>query len=67
MYLDLVISGEGVHKTEKLVFGGGVDYQVNLWQIKTIFWTCFVEVGKDNTHSPLPPFFGGTPTLASQF
>ena len=59
MHFDLVISGEGVHKTEKLMFGGGINYQVNFSQRKAIFWTCLVEGSEVNTYSPLSLFFWG--------
>ena len=41
------------------MFGGGINYQVNLWQRKTIFWAGFVVVGEINTYSLLFPLLGG--------
>ena len=54
-----MIPREGVHKTEELMFGGGINFQINLWQRKIIFWTHFVEVGEVNTYSPLFSIFWG--------
>ena len=41
------------------MFEGGVNYQVNLWKRKTIFWRCLIEVSEVNTYSPLSPLIWG--------
>ena len=66
IHLDLVISGEGIHEAKKLMLGSCINYQVNLWQRKIIFWTRLVKVGKVNTYSPLFSLLGAITTLASQ-
>ena len=59
MHLDLVITGEGVHEVEKLVFGGCIYYQVYFRQRKTIFRASLVKVGEVDIYSPLSNFLWG--------
>ena len=61
-----MITGEGIHEVEKLMLGGCISDQVNLWQRKIVFWVDLVEISEINTHSPLPLFLGATKTLLSQ-
>ena len=52
VHTDLVIAGEGVHKTEMFMAGCGVHDEVDPWQREAVLWACFVDVGEVNTESP---------------
>ena len=33
--------------------GGGIHYEVDLWQRETIFWACSIDVSEVDAESPL--------------
>ena len=53
VHTDLVVIGEGVHKTEEFMVCCGVNDEVDPWQREAVLWTCFVDVGEVDTESPL--------------
>ena len=57
VHADLVITGKGIHKTEKFVARGGVHDEVDPWQRETVLWACFVYISEVNTESPLAVCF----------
>ena len=52
VHADLVVTGEGVHETEKFMAGCGVNDEVDPRQREAVFWACFVDVGEVDTESP---------------
>ena len=52
VHADLVVTGEGVHETEKFMAGCGVHDEVDPWQKEAVFWACFVDVGEVDAKSP---------------
>ena len=57
VHADLVVTGEGVHETEKFMAGCGVHDEVDPWQREAVFWACFVDVGEVDTESPFTIHF----------
>ena len=57
VHTDLVVAGEGVHKTEKFMAGCGVYDEVDPRQRETILWACSVDVNEVDTDSPLAVCF----------
>ena len=57
IHTDLVVSGEGVHETEKFMVGCGVHDEVDPWQREVVLWACFVDIGEVNIESPFTIFF----------
>ena len=57
VYTDLVVAGEGIHKTEEFMAGCGVHDEVNPWQREAVLWARFVDVSEVDTESPLAIFF----------
>ena len=53
IHTDLVVAGEGVHKTEEFMVGCGVYDEVYPRQRETVLWTFFVDVSEVDTESPL--------------
>ena len=53
VHADLVVAGEGIHKTEEFMAGGGIHDEVDSQQRETIFWACFVDVSEVDAESPL--------------
>lgn len=52
IHLDLVITGISIQETEVLATRGGVDHPLDARQWERVFWTCLVEVGAVDAHSP---------------
>ena len=53
VHADLVVAGEGIHKTEEFMAGSGINDEVDSWQRETIFWACSVDVNEVDAESPL--------------
>ena len=53
VHTDLVVAGEGVHKTEESVACCGVHDEVDPRQREDVLWACFVDVSEVDTESPL--------------
>ena len=53
VHTDLVVAGEGIHKTEKFIACCSVHDEVDPWQREAFLWACFVYVGEVDTESPL--------------
>ena len=53
VHADLVVAGEGIHKTEKFMAGSGIHDEVDTRQRETVLWACFVNVSEVDTVSPL--------------
>ena len=43
VHADLVVAGEGIHKTEELMAGSGIHDEVDSRQRETVFWACSVS------------------------
>ena len=50
---DLVVAGEGIHKTEEFMAGSGIHDEVDSRQRETVFWACSVDVSEVDAESPL--------------
>ena len=59
VHADLVVAGEGIHKTEEFMAGSGINDEVDLWQRETFFWACSVDVSEVDAESPLAVRFFG--------
>ena len=57
VHADLVVAGEGIHKTKEFMAGCGVYDEVDLRQRETVFWARFVDVREVDAESPLVVFF----------
>ena len=57
VHADLVVAGEGVHKTEEFMACCGVHDEVDPRQRETVFGACFVDVGEVDAEPPLAVFF----------
>ena len=57
VHTDLVVAGEGVHKTEKFMAGSGVYDEVDPRHRETILWARSVDVSEIDTESPLSVCF----------
>ena len=57
VHADLVLAGEGIHKTEKFMVGSGIHDEVDTRQRETVLWACFVDVNEVDAESPLVVFF----------
>ena len=53
VYDDLVVAGEGIHKTEEFMAGSGIYDEVDSRQRETVFWACFVDVSEVDAESSL--------------
>ena len=53
VHADLVVVGEGIHKIEEFMVGGGIHDEVDSRQRETVFWACFVNVSEVDAESPL--------------
>ena len=53
VHTDLVVAGEGIHKTKEFMAGYGVYDEVYPRQRETVLWTCFVDVSEVDTKLPL--------------
>ena len=57
VHADLVVAGEGIHKTEELMAGSGIHDEVDSRHRETVFWACFVDVNEVDAESPLAVHF----------
>ena len=57
VHTDLVVAGEGVHKTEEFMASCGIYDEVDPRQRETVLWAHFVDVNEVDTESPLAVFF----------
>ena len=57
VHVDLVVAGEGIHKTEEFMAGCGVYDEVDLRQRDTVLWACSVDVSEVDAESPLAVCF----------
>ena len=57
VHADLVIAGEGIHKTEEFMADCGVYDEVDPRQRETVFWARSVDVSEVNAESPLAVCF----------
>ena len=57
VHADLVVAGEGIHKTEEFMAGSGIHDEVDLRQRETVLWACFVDVSEVDAKSPLAVCF----------
>ena len=57
VHTDLVVAGEGVHKTEEFMAGCGIYDEVDPLQRETILWARSVDVSEVDTESPLSVCF----------
>ena len=53
VHTDLVVAGEGVHKTEEFMAYCGVHDEIYPRQREAVLWACFVDVSEVDTESPL--------------
>ena len=53
VHTDLVVAGEGIHKTEKFMACCGIHDEVDPRQREAVLWACFVYVSEVDTESPL--------------
>ena len=53
VHADLVVAGEGIHKTEEFMAGCGIYDKVDSRQRETVFWACSVDVSEVDAESPL--------------
>ena len=53
VHTDLVVAGEGVHKTEEFMTGCGIYDEVDLRQRETVLWACSIDVSEVDVESPL--------------
>ena len=51
VHTDLVVSGEGIHKTEEFVARSGIYDEVDSQQRETVLWACFVDVSEVDAES----------------
>ena len=58
MYFNLMITEEGIHEAEKLMLGGRINDQVNLWQKKLSFGQAMLRSVK-SIHTLHLPILGG--------
>ena len=65
VHADLVVVGQGIHKTEEFMAGHGIHDEVDLWQRETIFWARFVDISEVDAESALPFAFLTSTTLAN--
>ena len=57
VHADLVVAGEGIHKTEEFMVGSGINDEVDSRQRETVFWACSVDVSEVDAESPLTVHF----------
>ena len=57
VHADLIVAGEGIHKTKKFMAGSGIHDEVNTRQRETVLWACFVDVSEVDAESPLAVCF----------
>ena len=53
VHTDLIVAGEGIHKTENFMACCSVHDEVDPRQREAVLWACFVYVGEVDTESPL--------------
>ena len=51
VHIDLVVAGEGVHKTKEFMASCGVYDEVDSRQRETVLWACFVDVSEVDIES----------------
>ena len=51
-HTDLVVAGEGIHKTEEFMARSGIYDEVDSRQRETVLWACFVDVSEVDAGSP---------------
>ena len=52
VHTDLVIAGEGIHKTKEFVARSGIYDEVDSRQRETVLWARFVDVSEIDAESP---------------
>ena len=57
VHTDLVIAGEGVHKTEQFMAGCGIYDEVDPRQRETVLWACSIDVSEVDAESSFAVFF----------
>ena len=57
VHTDLVVAGEGVHKTKEFMVGYGIYDEVNPRQREIVLWACSVDVSEVDAESPFDVFF----------
>ena len=57
IHADLVVVGEGIHKTEEFMASRGVYDEVDPRKRKTVFWAHSVNVSEVDAKSPLAVYF----------
>ena len=57
VHVDLVVTREGIHKTEKFMADSGIHDEVDTRQRETVLWACFVDVSEVDAESPLAVWF----------
>ena len=57
VHTDLVVAGEGIHKTEEFMASSGIYDYVDSQQGETILWARFVDVSEVDAESPLAVCF----------
>ena len=65
VHTELVVTGEGIHKTEKFMACCGVHDEVDPRQREAVLWACFVYVGESIQSRHLPFAFLTSTTLAN--
>ena len=57
VHTDLVVAGEGIHKTKEFMAGCSIYDEVDSRQRETVFWACSVDVSEADVQSPLAVHF----------
>ena len=57
VHANLIIAGEGIHKTEEFMDGSGIYDEVNPRRRETVFWSRSVDVSEVDAESLLVVFF----------
>ena len=57
VHTDLVVAGEGIHKTEEFMARSGIYDEVDSRQRETVLWACFVDVSEVDAESPFSVCF----------
>ena len=54
---NIIVNGEGIHKTEEFMAGCGIYDEVDPRQRETVLWARSIDVSEVDTESPLTVFF----------
>ena len=57
VHADLIVAGEGIHKTEEFMADCGIYDEGDPWQRETVLWARSVDISEVGTESPLTVFF----------